>query len=479
MKVLFLAAEATPLVKVGGLADVAGELPRALQPLGVEVRLALPLHPRIETAGLTFRPAGSLEVTSTQGPLRAEVFSGDVEGLPLLLIGGGLIRAAAAIYAEPGEDARKYVFFSLAALAAADLLEWQPDVVHANDWHTAASLVWLKHHRQRAPHWRTTAGIFTIHNLAYMGAGGEDAPSQFGLQPAEDARLPHWAQRLPLPQGLAAADWLTTVSPTYAREIQTAEFGCGLDPFLSRRAECLTGILNGLDTDRWDPERDRALPARFSSADTGPRAENKAALQSEFELPIEARTPVIGMVTRLDRQKGVDLAFEGLTQVADHPWQFILLGTGDPALEAAARAFAGELPDRVRLALRFDAELSRRVYGGADLLLVPSRYEPCGLAQMVAMRYGCLPVVRATGGLKDTVIDSSEPGRGTGFTFDGADPASLAGALRRALEISAVEAEWKALQRRAMHADFSWRRSARAYLEVYRLAQQAARTPTS
>ncbi len=468
MKVLLLAAEAAPWVKVGGLADVAAELPRALMALGVEARLALPLHPSLDASGLRLRFAGRMDIPSRTGFQSCELLTSEADGLPLLLIDGERIRRAARVYGDPEADAYLYTFFSLGALWTCELLDWRPDVVHAHDWHAAPAIARLNTCWPEHDFWRRTGTVLTIHNLPFMGSGGQAALDAFGLGPSPDPDLPDWARHLPLPLAMASADWLTTVSPTYAEEMQSADFGCGLERFLRSRAPRLTGILNGIDQARWNPAKDPDLVERFTPETLDARLINKRWLQAEFGLPIDPSTPLLAMVTRLDPQKGVDLALEALRGLRHVPWQFVVLGTGDPALEAQARTYASEFPERARALLRFDEALSRRVYGGADALLVPSRYEPCGLAQMIAMRYGCLPVVRAVGGLRDTVSEE------TGFLFQRPEAAELAEAVLRALQLYRRPEEWRERQRRAMAVDFGWERPARQYLQVYAMARQVA-----
>jgi starch synthase len=267
--------------------------------------------------------------------------------------------------------------------------------------------------------------------------------------------------------GLATADHITTVSPTYAREILTPEFGCDLQDFLQTRSAAITGILNGLDEQSWDPATDPALARNFDCQRLEKREADKQALVREFVLPRTKDMPLLIMITRMDHQKGVDLAIEGLHQAAGLPWQAILLGTGESSLEAASRQMEAEFPYRVRTVIRFDSQLARRMYAGADIMLMPSRYEPCGLAQMIAMRYGCLPVARATGGLRDTVLDNQLPENSTGFLFENATPAALAAALRRAIAAYNDRENWRARQCCGMQQDFSWRRSAQAYASLY------------
>jgi starch synthase len=305
-----------------------------------------------------------------------------------------------------------------------------------------------------------------------MGAGTAEALKDYGIPELADDRLPPWGSYQPLPMGLASADYLTTVSPTYAREILTPEFGCGLQDFLQLRASSITGILNGLDETGWDPAADAALAQNFTQETLDQRSENKLALLHEFGLPPNLDQPLLILISRMDYQKGVDLAFEALHLVSGLPWQAVLLGTGDPGLETAARQLEAEFPYRVKAAIRFDAKLARRMYAGGDMLLMPSRYEPCGLAQMIAMRYGCIPVARATGGLTDTIIDGPSPENSTGFLFEDATPEALAAALRRSVTAYADKDGWRARQMYGMKQDFSWQRFAQAYIHIYHRLHQ-------
>lgn len=470
MKVLFLASEATPFIKVGGLGDVAGELPPALAGLGVDVRLALPLHPQIDRSPLGLEPVVRIDVPRVDQTQQAQVFLSRKHSVPVYFVEAEPIRRAAKVYEDPSADAEKFTLYSLATLAAFRSLGWRPDVVHANDWHTAPAVQWLGLNRPTDDFWRKTATLLVVHNLPYMGAGAGPTLEAYGLPPANDERLPEWARRLPLPGGLAAADWLGSVSPTYAAEIQTAAFGCGLETLLHARSDHIVGILNGLDIHTWDPASDRALAAPFTPATLHDRRQGKAALATELGLQLDRRIPLLAMITRLDSQKGVDLAIEALSAVLDRAWQFVLLGTGDPDLETQARDFAQAHRHRVAFINRFDPVLARRVYGGADMILLPSRYEPCGLAQMIGMRYGCIPIVRATGGLKDTVRDYTVEPDGEGFVFEAATPDALAESILRALEAFKDRRRWAGLQRRGMKRDFSWARSAGRYLELYQRA---------
>ncbi len=350
---------------------------------------------------------------------------------------------------------------------------WQPDVVHAHDWHAAAAVAWIQAHRDDA-FWSWVATVFTIHNLGYAGAGAEESWRAFGLGPADGAEVPDWARDLPLVAALRQADWLTTVSPTYAEQITTAEFGFGLDPILKRRRTNLAGILNGIDPSVWNPANDRALTMRFDSASLERRPANKPSLQAELGFSVGADVPLLAFIGRMDHQKGIDLFLNALATMLDLPWQAVLLGTGDRELEAQAAAFQQGHSGRFRVETCFDDALARRIYASADAVVIPSRYEPCGLVQMIAMRYGSIPIVRSTGGLRDSVRDAAERG-GTGFVFPAASVDDLIQALRRALTVYADRRGWLRLQTRAARQDFSWDRPARLYGAVYRKALSARR----
>jgi starch synthase len=466
IKVLFLASEAEPFVKIGGLADVAGSLPLALRALPgdprLDVRLALPLHRAIRANVSNLIPGAEFPILRNGATIPAQVFEGELEGMPVYFIAGGPISEAATVYSsDPTFDREKYTFFSLAALEMTRYLGWQPDILHANDWHTALSLYALRARRSDL-FFAPIRSVMTLHNLPYMGGDGSEQLAAYGLSPLEDEALPRWAHTQPLPLGLWAADALVAVSPTYAQEILTPEFGCWLQNFLQSRQAAFSGILNGLDTASWDPLTDPALVANFDALSLDSRCANKTALQERLGLHNDPDLPLLAMVGRIDPQKGVDILLDALRQVVDLPWQMVILGKGDASLEDGARRLEADFPGRVRAVIAYDAPLGRLIYAGADIFLMPSRYEPCGLAQMIAMRYGCVPVVRATGGLKDTV----EEGR-TGFRFEEATPEALIEAIRRALAVCPEQEKWRKLQRNGMEQDFSWTKSARQYLAVY------------
>lgn len=467
INVLFLAAEADPFIRIGGLGEVASALPLALKKIGdINIRLVLPLHGIIQRQGLDLKLEATFDVPSARGNIKTQALSTNYNGLPIYFITGAYILPDAPVYSsDTYRDGLKYTYFSLAALYLAKTLGWQVDILHANDWHTAAAIYALK--KQLVPgNWETTT-ILSIHNLPYLGNKAGPALSAFNLPPSNDPALPAWARHLPLPLGLLTTDQIVAVSPSYAREIQSAEFGSGLHTFLRTQSRKISGILNGLNTRQWDPASDRYLVQNYTPECMTSRLENKIALQKEFNLQSDPRIPLLGLVSRMDPQKGIDLLPNALRLIQKQKWQVIILGTGVPEIEAAARQLSREYPQRVRSAIRFDAVLSHRIYAGSDAFLIPSRYEPCGLTQMISMRYGCIPIARSTGGLRDTITDYRHGNGRTGFLFSKATPHALAAAIRRALKIYSHPIEWKEMQLNGMLQDFSWENSARKYIQLY------------
>ena len=472
INVLFIAAEVDPLVKAGGLGDVAGSLPLAINQLNnadnVDIRLSIPYYNSIRNKDIPIEKIGDFNVETLDGPVLAEVYCTTVSGIPVYLIAGEPVARENAIYGTDFKsDAEKFIFFSLACLKLPALLNWRCDILHANDWHTAAAIHHIRATKTLDPTIQNTRTILTIHNLPFMGTGSEEALAKYKVSPSKNKNLPAWARELPLPMGLAAADQVIAVSPTYAREIMTPEFGCDLQGFLQTRRSRVSGILNGIDTRSWDPATDPVLVRNFDSSSLDKRIKNKRALLQEFQLDQGDDIPLLIMISRMDRQKGVDIVIDGLRNISEEPWQAILLGTGDKRLEQDCKDLEIELAHKVRAAIRFDTNLSRRMYAGADMLLMPSRYEPCGLSQMFAMRYGCLPVARATGGLVDTIIDPKSSDSGTGFLFSRIDPRSFANTLKRALQAYCQKDTWRIMQENAMAQDFSWARSAEQYVNLY------------
>src|SRR5215216_6630050 len=465
INVLFLAAEAEPFVKVGGLGDVAGTVPRALRALSndeikVDVRLVLPQHSVVRSD--TFRPVGIYSIPHGRSEVQVDAYEGILDGMPVYFINGDPIRASGSVYSSNNTlDAEKYTFFSFAALELPRQLNWEPNIIHVNDWHTA-----LVAYGNLVKRWneksRRVSSLVTIHNLPFLGPNVKDILEDYGL-PLANTDLPEWARVMPMPLGLWSSDAIVAVSPTYADEILHPEFGCGLMDFFRNRADSLTGILNGLDTVSYDPQTDPTLAMNYNAETLSMRPINKAALQERVGLTVLADVPLLGMVTRMDVQKGVDIALKGLRMLGKQKWQLVLLGAGDPKLEAMAKKLQEEMSDCVRVETRYDAKLARQIYGGADIFLMPSRYEPCGISQMISMRYGCIPLVRAVGGLHDTVTDSE-----TGFVFIEAKIKPFNDAVRRAIALYPYHSRWAAMQKAGMAMNFSWQNSARKYLDLYK-----------
>jgi starch synthase len=504
IRILFLSAEADPFIKVGGLGDVAGSLPAALRAIPqpsapedsgsnpwVDIRLVIPFHGAIRMPAERIKHLVSIQVPHTNGPIPADVYLTRINQLPVYLIAGDPIHPQAPVYSSDlGFDAHKFTFFSLAALEAARTIGFQPDIIHANDWHTSAAVYWLALHRAADTFYSKTASLLTIHNLPFLGVGASFPLTSFYLPPSKDKRLPEWAQHLPLPLGILSADHITTVSPSYAKEILTPEFGSGLDAFLRTQSSKISGILNGIDLVRWNPANDPHLSVFYSKETLNLRQANKAALLNELGFlthPGEAsdKVPLIAMVSRMDYQKGLDLAVEALYQTAYNErkskpkWRAVILGTGLPELEESATRLERRFPDHVRAITRFDGPLSHRIYAGADMFLMPSRYEPCGLSQLIAMRYGCVPIARETGGLADTIMDYEASTESTGFLFNASSTDALFLTIQKALGVFNDPLKWKAIQFRGMDRDFSWQRSAREYLTLYlRLIEDKRNKPT-
>jgi starch synthase len=471
LKILFLAAEAAPLVQVGGLADVIGSLPRALRGLGHDVRVAIPGYGAIDWSRFSPEHRTGFPVPTGAGDLWADIFETTVANVPFWLVTGAPIPKDRRIYGNADENAQQFIFFSLAALWACQNLDWKPDVVHAHDYHAGAAVLWLGTSGPFNDYFRSVASLFTIHNLPYAGEGAGRAMGLFKLmRPEGIGALPEPMRDSLLGVALLTADWLTTVSPTYAREIRTPESGRGLDGVLRARGDHLEGITNGIDTTLWNPKTDSALAVKYDATSLDFRAKNKASLQKEAGLETAPRAPLAAIVSRIDaHQKGLDLALAILPWWIESGGQLVLLGTGEPSLEQQFARWELAFPTRVSARLRFDGGYARRIYAGADLVWVPSRYEPCGLSQQIGMRYGAVPVARRTGGLADTVIDVGDPG-GTGIMFDEPIPTAFQDALVRAARVYADARAWRQLVQRGMARDSSWERSAREYALLYERA---------
>jgi starch synthase len=480
LRVLYVAAEVAPFAKTGGLADVAGALPQALARLGHDVRVVMPLHRGVAAAAGPLRVA----VPRVTVPIGDRAVEGALlEGrlgdrVPVYFVAHDGYYDRPALYGA-SDDCERFVFFCRSVLAALPLLGWAPQVVHANDWQAGLIPVYLETLYRDLPAYADVATVFTVHNLAYQGVFWHyDLPmTGLGWDLFTPAGIEFYGHLSLLKGGLVFADLLTTVSPTYAREIQTPAFGERMDGILRERAADLVGILNGLDVAAWNPATDPDIPKRFDRDEPDGKAACTAALRDEMGLlDPSRRAPLIGMVSRLAAQKGVDLVVESVPAIRAAGGQLVVLGSGEEPLERVLGELAHVHPDSVAVRIGFDDRLARRIYAGADLFLMPSRYEPCGLGQLIALRYGAVPVVRRTGGLADTVRPwDATTGEGTGFLFDELSADACATTVARACAVHADPAAWRRLVGNAMATDFSWDSSAESYVTCYRRAIKKAR----
>jgi starch synthase len=485
MKILFASSEAHPLIKTGGLADVSASLPRAIVNLHHDIRLILPAYRSVLKQGNRVELAAHLELPGVDGPVRILVGR-----LPGSKVTAYLVDSPAHFDREgnpytmddglpwPDNAERFSVFCRAVHAVAVDAagLDWRADIVHCNDWQSGLVPLMLAE-TPRAP-----ASIFTIHNLAYQGMFDRKTFTTLGLPP-------HWWSMNALEfhehfsfikGGLVFADWLTTVSPTYAQEIRTPAFGYGLEGLLNHRADTLTGILNGVDYAIWNPGSDPHIPVPYNRRSLSNKLENKHALLEHFSLPVKDSAPLFAIISRLVNQKGIDLVLETLPMLIKQDAQLVVLGTGDKLLEAALRKAGKENPENIGLHIGYDESLAHHIEAGADAFLMPSRFEPCGLNQIYSLRYGTVPVVRRTGGLADTVVDATAQTladrTATGFCFDAPTAPALWDAMERAIQHYREPERWQQLIETGMGQDFSWRRSAERYIDLYTrvLAQRGA-----
>ncbi len=475
MKVLFVSSEVAPFAKTGGLADVAGALPKALRALGLDVRVVMPLY-----AGMPWNQFeildGNINVPMWWGSARARVRVGRLPGSDVPVYGLEYNRYfdRPYLYGPPAEgysdNLERFTFLSRGAIELAKALGFHPDVIQCNDWQTALVPVYVNTVEWMQP-LHAAATVYAIHNLAYQGVfdGGGLFITGLGPEHYNPRELEHFGTMNLTKGALHHSTLLSTVSPTYAREIQTPEYGNGLDGVLAARHDDLAGILNGIDVDEWDPATDTNLAERFDFKRLAGKAACKAALQQEAGLAVRPDVPLFGIVGRLTSQKGFDVLAHALPRILSWDVQMVMLGTGDPDAERFFAWADAHYADRFRAWLRFDNGRAHRIEAGADFFLMPSRFEPCGLNQMYSLRYGTLPIVRATGGLVDTVTNYDEAGAGgTGFVFTDLDPDALANTIGWAVSTWFDRPKHiELMRRRAMTQDFSWARAAEAYRDLY------------
>lgn len=476
MNILFASAEAHPLIKTGGLADVAGSLPRAIRNQRHDIRVIIPAYQSVLQQVEKFTLVAHLQLEGLNQPVR--LLAGRLPGSTVTLYlvdspehfdrpGNPYSMKQGAVWPD---NAERFTAFCRAitcvALDGAGL-DWQPDMVHCNDWQTALVPPLLQRHARRP------ATVFTIHNLAYQGLFDWkvfkklDLPADFWSMEAMEFHN----QFSFIKGGLVFADWVTTVSPTYAEEIQTSEFGYGLEGLIRHRKDNLTGIVNGVDYSVWNPGRDLLIPVQFNARVLTHKIENKLALQEEFGLPVNGTIPVFATISRLVEQKGIDLILAAVPALVKQQAQLIVLGSGDSKIVAGIRAAVKAYPEQVAARIGYDEALAHHIEAGADMFLMPSRFEPCGLNQIYSQRYGTVPIVRHTGGLADTVTDTTsttlEAKTATGFSFEDATAMALTDTIDRALEYYREPVIWQQIVCTGMKQDFSWKRSAQLYIALY------------
>jgi len=479
MKVLIAASEATPFAKTGGLADVVGSLAAELRGQGVDARVILPLYRGIKGK---FKPKYTGRAVAVELGARRLVSKVYSHGDHAYFVECNEFFDRKEIYGtalgEYEDNAFRFIFFSKAALEAAKALGFMPDVVHANDWQTALIPLYLKTVQKR--HFKATASLFTIHNLGYQGIFPPSAMSLTGL-PTEmfnPGELEFYGSVNLLKAGIISADAVTTVSPAYAVEIQGEEHGFGLNGVLRSRDNKILGILNGIDYKEWNPGDDPWIPERFGAGDLSGKAVCKERLARKC-LFKDSGAPLAGMVGRLVAQKGVDIFLEAAEDILACGVNVVVLGKGEDSLQRRLRELARKRAGKFHLALDYDEGLAHMIYAGADMLLIPSQYEPCGITQMIAMRYGAVPVARATGGIRDTVADYDHlRGKGTGFVFSAYSSSALVECVKRALCVYLQEGRWDSIRKACMGKDFSWKRSAARYKALYaKLARRSGDDP--
>lgn len=474
LKVIHLASEMAPYAKTGGLADVVSELPKALSESGnVDCYVVIPKYGFIDETNMKEIPFDvSFIMTGIHYTVKIKYLELN-ESWKVFFIESKDILGRDGMYGY-GDDGYRFAFFARATLEMLKALNFKPDVIHCHDWHTAMIPVYLRTIYRDDPFFKDTATVFTIHNLGYQGIFIKELLPFLDIDWEEfkAEKLEYWDNINFIKAGISYSDIVSTVSKQYSKEIQTPDYGETLDKLLSLRKYDLFGIVNGIDYDIWNPSTDKALICNYDETSIENKVKNKLALQNEMRLPEDPQKIVAGVVSRLSYQKGLDIIVNSAYDMANMDIQLVVLGTGEEYYQNIFRKLTYELPNNVSVALEFNDPLARRIYAGSDIFLMPSRYEPCGLSQIIAMRYGTVPVVRRTGGLVDTVVDyydqnSNSP---TGFCFDEASSYGMMSAIRNAMNIYYDKDKWRELVLNCMRTDFSWKHSAKEYLELYKKA---------
>lgn len=473
LKVLFVSVEVAPFAKTGGLADVAGSLPKSLISMGYDVRVAMPRYQQIDTqmkyvtdfhVDINYRQATCIV---REGKIDYRD-NGEEKNVPVYFVDNYHYYNREGIYCYL-DDADRFAFFCRAVLDMLPKIDFKPDIIHCNDWHTGPLCMLLNEKYKKFPFYKNIKTVFTIHNLEYQGNFSKDVLGLFGM--SDEVFIPEKAEFYGMfgfmKTGLVYADIINTVSETYAKEIQTSQYGEKLEGLLKERSKDLYGIVNGIDYDVFNPETDPRIFMNYNSENAHLKKENKYALQKEMGLP-KKDVPVLGLISRLTGQKGLNLIMDEIDEIMKNDIQFVLLGAGDEYYETGFKKLRDKYADKIGVFIGFNAPLAQRIYAASDFFLMPSRFEPCGLGQLFSLRYGTIPIVRSTGGLAETVIDVDKDKNGNGFCYTDFDSKDMLKTINRGLKFYKEKPEkWKELVKRAMNIDYSWDKSAKKYSMLY------------
>lgn len=484
MNILLASSEIVPFAKTGGLADVAGALPKEIKKLKHDVKVVMPLYKIIDRDKYKLVHKGEYFVPVYLEQKKVDLYQSNIPGtsVPIYFIGNDQYFDRDHLYQEDGADYpdndERFVFFNRAVMELCKHIDYRPSVIHCNDWQTGLIPVYLKTLYKDDPFFSITATVFTIHNLAYQGLCDPHraiSASQIPWDEFAYDKLEFWGNFSFIKGGLVYSDILNTVSNRYSKEIQTAEYGCGMEGLLSARKGDLYGVVNGIDYSIWDPKKDKKIPGNYGIADMKGKVACKKVLLKEYGLKYKEGVPLIGVISRLADQKGFDLIAEDIESLMEEDIQFVLLGTGDQKYHDLFTKIADKYPGKAGVALKYDAVLAQLIYAGSDMFLMPSRYEPCGLGQLISLKYGTIPVVRETGGLADTIVDFDladvfEADKANGFVFSEYDAEVMLDKIKRAVHVYGDKVSWSRLVKNAMKSDYSWKASAKQYENYYNMA---------